>query len=426
MYAMRATTLAVLSALALAAVPGCKGSSSDDGTVTVTGRVVDLGREPLANVVVHVLGHPPVATAADGRFAVSGVRPPYDVVALGTDGGATRVVVYEGLTTAAPVVGLGVEGAQRSAPFGASVAPYTPVGGAQAVGAVVSPSPSGHGTSIAADGTFSSAFDFHWSGPAATTASMVGLQLTTGTDGLPTAYLGCWSLEGIALTDGVASSGHTLASRTVGSRATTLTVGSLPTGLSLVRAAPSLRLSEAAAISLPFVSAPGTDIPYLAPTVDGATFQVAVHARNADFDEVVKVVDLAPGQDTATVAMPAGIAVAAPAAGAELTTATEFAWTSDPGGVYELRVAELNASGIEVLVVTSRERVTLAALGAVGVPLPAGADLFWNVSLLPAATVDQAASAAAMASYERIAAGHLPTPSGVTYARTNTRHNPTP
>jgi hypothetical protein len=82
------------------------GSDADadaaDAPITITGRVVGVDGEALANVGVSIAGKPIVQTGADGSFTVAGIKAPYDLTLVGSVGTIKVVHTFIGLSTATP------------------------------------------------------------------------------------------------------------------------------------------------------------------------------------------------------------------------------------------------------------------------------------------------------------------------------------
>ncbi len=71
--------------------------------VTISGKVVDLGRQPVSAVAVHIDGVD-TATDGEGRFEITGVAPPYNVVVRRY--GPDEIHIYKGLTRVDPILQL--------------------------------------------------------------------------------------------------------------------------------------------------------------------------------------------------------------------------------------------------------------------------------------------------------------------------------
>jgi len=143
--------------------------------------------------------------------------------------------------------------------------------------------------------------------------------------------------------------------------------------------------------------------------VPGSTFQLALVADGAAGDRVVTVVEFPPGAAARDVAIPRGVTVTAPAAGAPLTGSTVFAWTTDPGLAAVLQLLPAGPGPVIRVVGTGRG-VTLGRLADAGLTLPAATTYGWSVETLAAATVDEAATTGALAASLRLSGLRPPYP----------------
>lgn len=416
MNARLAAPLALLTLLA-----GCPSDPEGDSTLTVNGTVVTLEGEAIAGARVRIPGHAEQVTDAAGGFSISGVTVPYDVVAVSTQDDWTFAAVYVGLSGSAPVVAIDPQGTRRGSDASGTLADFTAPTGA--VTTAIACSAEVHGYTLTPNGTgaFSTVFPIDWQGPAETVASFYALQFTPDADGLPQAYGAFWGLGGVTLTDGGTATGLSLPRGLVAATEVTATVTGLPSGYTLTWALPAVALSPDCGMLLPFLTDLSSPFGYVAPSIDGATFQVAVEARNGAQDAVYAVAALAAGASSLDVALPPGIAISSPGIADTLSPSTPFAWTSGSTGVHVLDLYS-GTDPIKVRVVTAATSATLGRIADAGVWLDAGVDYAWTLSTTPFATADEAATLEAL----RLLAGMrgLNAPLPVTaWAETNSRHN---
>jgi len=100
-----------IAAVAVWVLGACGGGSDHNpnatptpttSTITVSGRVVNNWKNPIAAMPVVVSGKPPLVTDGNGRFSVSDVTPPYDVSVVHI--GSKTATIYKGLTRTDPVL----------------------------------------------------------------------------------------------------------------------------------------------------------------------------------------------------------------------------------------------------------------------------------------------------------------------------------
>jgi hypothetical protein len=202
---MRPVSFRPLFALAAAALLACSettGPSPD--TFTVNGVVVYETLQPQARALVLIKGHKLVTADEEGRFSVSGVKRPYDlVVAMGSEPG---VLVYTGLTREDPLIIMPASQFIRL-PHGARIeggvsggTGYSEPEDHRTSVLFESPETSGVG-SVSGNRTYSILTE--WKGSSTTTGSIHALQWQFDpSTGLPAEYKGYGKSIGIVLSAG--------------------------------------------------------------------------------------------------------------------------------------------------------------------------------------------------------------------------------
>lgn len=416
---MNARTAAPLALLTLLA--GCPSDKEDGATVTVDGSVVTLEGEAIAGARVRIPGHDEQLTDAAGAFSISGVTPPYDVVAVATQDGWTYVAIYAGLGSTTPIVALEPQGTYRSADASGSLADFTAPTGAVTSAAACSPEVRGYTMNVNGAGAFSTVWPIGWQGPAQTTASFYALQFVPDGAALPETYGAVWGQGGVTLSDGGTASGLSLPRGLAADQTVTAAVSGLPSGYTLTYALPAVSFSPDCGIRLPELAAPASSFGYVAPAIDGATFQIAVEARNGAQDAVYAVAALGVGASTVDVTLPQGITISSPGIADTLSPSSPFAWVSGSTGVHVLDLYS-GTNPLKVRVVTAGSSATLARLADVGVSLAAGVDYAWSVRTTPFATADEAATLSALQRLAQMRSLAAPYPV-TAWAATNSRHN---
>src|ERR1700687_3482031 len=103
--------ISCIAAVALWMLTACGGGSDHNpnttpttaaSTITVSGRVVNYWKNPIAGAPVVVSGKPPLVTDGNGRFSVTDVTVPYNVSLVHI--GSKSANIYKGLTRADPVL----------------------------------------------------------------------------------------------------------------------------------------------------------------------------------------------------------------------------------------------------------------------------------------------------------------------------------
>ncbi len=208
---MKSVRLRPLLLLATALFLACSettGPSPD--TFTVNGVVVYETLQPQAWAPVLIPGHKLVTADAEGRFSVSGVKRPYDlVVAMGSEPG---VLVYSGLTREDPLIVMPASQFIRL-PYGARIeggvsggTGYSEPEDHRTSVLFESPETSGVG-SVSGNRTYS--ILTQWKGSSTTTGTIHALQWQFDpSTGLPAEYKGYGKSTGIDLPTGTSLAGQ--------------------------------------------------------------------------------------------------------------------------------------------------------------------------------------------------------------------------
>jgi hypothetical protein len=366
--------LRLLAAPALALLIGCGGGSGNPdgggGNTTVNGQVLDnfgIGRSG-ATVIV---GGKTTTTDATGRFTVSGIASPYDVVIIAPapDKAAT---IYTQLTRTDPKL-LDLD-ANSPATHSATV------NGALTGGDAL-PTPTGEvsavswGSPESSTGTYVTvnpySFSVDWSGPVTTTGTLRGLQWTIDSNGTVTGYRSHGTRTAVSLT-----ANNNVSSLDIG-------LGVLQTGNVSVTIVPpgthqvaqrdlTLNFSDGTYFPVSSDSLSDTAFSVPVPTGIGATATARATAFEGDAGTVsIAQVGLQAG-GSASLTLPSPAVVTAPADGATgVDTSTDLVWTPVAGGIHVLFLTGA-ANDPGYAIVSGGSRTRIPDLSAQGLGLPAG------------------------------------------------------
>lgn len=385
------------------AVAAASCSPAAPPTITVAGRVADLGFLPTAGIVVRAQGRTTV-TDGDGRFTLTGITRPYDLT-LAETGANAWVHVYEGLVSEAPRLD-----PQRTVSFGG----FSEAG---VIGVLAGgPLPADRRTLVCAEGRDAVAFgcdvvevgqdayalDARWLRPGPAVVRLHALRSVIGPDGLPTGYEGYGYVQP-TLNDGDAAN----APIALGPAPATVTAEvelDLPSGVAAAGAFVVARIDDRAAVrlagpvlatssfSLPVPDLGPAEVTALASAVTSTTNSFAWAQGPADAlaplavgiaPQMLLPADGAVGVDAATT-----FGVAAP----ENETIT-FVWKVS-GGPTLART-------------TRRTEVTVPDGTDLGVTVPGGAALQWNAWGHGPVTVEAAGAYMNMVALELLVVGGL-------------------
>ncbi|MGZ6028381.1 MAG: hypothetical protein ACXWK5_03090 [Myxococcaceae bacterium] len=347
------------------------------GGMDVTGRVVGPTGVALSGLTVGI-GTKSVVTGADGRFAIAGVVPPYDleVVLAGTPTLAGR---YEGLTRSDPTIvflWLFTTGEPNTATIAGTISGGDSVGTAGDFTAAIF-STADVRFDLTAIGVTSRNNPFTlpvaWFGPESITAAVHVLQWKSPRPGQPpTEYTGYGVHEGIALARGAAVEGADVALTAPGNAEIGGTVVP-PDGYTVLSKALAVELAGLTAIPLGHVDTADRDFTFAVPEGIPATTSVTAEAQLVGAGTTFRRVSgLAPRRMDVSVALPTPALPVAPADDArDVTAGSEFSWTPLQNGVH---FAVFNGGGGApgVYVVTAGTHTPMPEL-------PGGSTYHWYV-----------------------------------------------
>lgn len=348
-----------------------------DESLTVSGRVVDAYRQPLAGLAVR-LGAAVVTSDAEGRFTFSGVTAPYDVVVKRTTP-ALEAHVFRGLTRpdpTLPILNAAVPPARTASVSGFLSGGAGLPNAEDVVSAVIFSAPQGfNGTYVLpGEGPAYGPFEARWYGDVTETGVLHALQWEVDAQLLPRAFLG-YGTAPLEVADGMASVGDVaLAPASTGWISG---VVGLPTAsYAITRKVLWLNVGPYAGLFLARDSTPDTRFTYATPAV-GLPIGFEAAATFAGRSTVAYRAGLLP-TEVFDHRLPAPPALVAPAGGASgVTTATSFTWTPYERSVHLAAFA--SQAGADFYVYGSGTSATIPDLSSFGVPLARGATYGWFV-----------------------------------------------
>ncbi len=362
--------------VAIALLFGC--TPPGPATVDVDGQVVGFGGEGATGVVVQAQGRTTV-TDGEGRFALTGLTTPYDVVLSRTGGGMPWLHAYEGLTTAAPILDPRRSDAGLGATFEAEV------NGAIVGGAL----PAGRRTLICAEGLDAFAFgctgvepgedayafDVRWARPGPVQVRLHALRMiVAGAGAVPTGYEGYATFD-LTLTAGVPSTAPLALGAAPATTSVAIDVG-LPSGVPFATAFVSARVSAGMALPVATAFALTGPITMQVPDLPVGGVTLAASAASAGGTGIAWAQGAAA--DLPALVLPVAPQPLLPAEGAGgVGATTEFRAAVGTGDVVTHHWWV--AGGPRISLTTTRTEVTLPDLTASGIALPAGANLTWTL-----------------------------------------------
>jgi hypothetical protein len=364
-------------------------------TIDVTGRVVGPTGVALSGLTVGI-GTKTAITAADGRFSISGVVPPYDlnVVLAGTSVAAGR---YQGLTRPDPTIVflfLFSTGDANTATISGTVSGGDPIGTAGEFTAAIF-STSDVRFDLDAIGVTARNNPFTlpvvWFGAESITAAVHVLQWKSPGPGQPpTEYTGYGIHDGIPLARGasVEQTDVTLTRPLTASIAGTVLA---PEGYAVSSKALAIELAGLTAVPVGHADTSATDFTFAVPQGIPATASVTAEAQLLGAGTTLaRISGIAPGQAGLSIALPSPSLPSSPEDGAGgVTAATTFSWTPLEHGVH---VVVFNGEGNvpAVYIVTSATSVPLP-------DFPSGSTCHWFVATFgPLDSVDAFAGRASL------------------------------
>lgn len=347
-----------------------------DASLTVTGRVVDLFRQPLAGLDVY-LGAAAGVSDSDGRFTFTGVSVPYDLVVKRTS--PLEAHVFRGLTRPDPVLPL--IGPAPAAPRVAAVSGTLSGGsgfplGQNVVTALFFSAPQGFGGLylFPGQGPTYGPFSASWYGAASKTGSLHGLQWSVDAQLLPAQFLAYGSAP-LAVTEGVAATGQDLALQAAATGYLSGTV-TVPGGFTLASKTLWLNAGPLTGVFLGTDSSSGGTFTYATPDVGLPVGFQATATRGGKSTTSYRA-GLLPSEVIA-IALPAPPLQQTPIIGATgVNTATSFTWLAFPASIHAVFVVP--ASGPTFAIYLAGTSTTVPDLSAIGLPLAKGVPATWWV-----------------------------------------------
>jgi len=404
-------TVGTLALAGLGLLLACGSDSPGTGPngITINGVVRDPVGEPINDAVVLVPGKSPVTTAADGRFSIPDITPPYDIEVFVRS--ENTVEIYKGLNRSDPILDWWVSdaGPTQTATISGTVPPANPVTTVFFVG--VGPTVVGGGNADPTTGRYT--FTVSWHGSTTSHAGVLYLLrwqpqpvLHVGT--VPASYNG-YASKPLTITAGGTFAGNDFAASEVTDppeQSITVSVlvpaGSPPQGFTLNSQALDLEFGEGH-VEWTQVSKP-SEIPfgiipnpftYTVPAIAGVVFGVYADAYQSDHGWTHFFKGDIPGNSTGvivTLEEPSHLLAPADSATA-IDATTLFSWSQGGGaGVNIFQVIPDDAAKPSLYMLTSATDATLPDLAGTGIRWPAGASYHWFVERdFPLASVDEAA-----------------------------------
>lgn len=347
-----------------------------DTSLTVTGRVVDLFRQPLVGLEVH-LGGAAAVSDAGGRFTFTGVSAPYDLVVKRTS--PLEAHVFRGLNRPDPVLPL--IGLTPAAPRVAAVSGTLAGGsgfplGQNVVTALFFTASQGFGGLylFPGQGPTYGPFSATWYGAASETGTLHGLQWSVDAQLLPAQFLAYGSAP-LAPTEGVAATGQDLTLQAAATGYLSGTVA-VPAGFTLASKTLWLNAGPFTGVFLGSDASPGAAFTYATPDVGLRVGFQATATRGGKSTTSYRA-GLLPSEVIALV-LPAPPLQQAPVIGATgVSTATPFTWIAFPASIHVVFVVP--ASGPAFAIYLAGTSTTIPDLSAMGLPLATGATAIWSV-----------------------------------------------
>jgi hypothetical protein len=307
--------------------------------IDVTGRVVGPTGVALSGLTVNI-GAKTAVTAADGRFSISGVVPPYDlnVVLAGTSASGR----YEGLTRPDPTIVflfLFSTGEANTATISGTISGGDPVGTAGEFAAAIFTT-SDLRFDLDAVGVTARNNPFTlpvvWFGTESITAAVHVLQWKSpGSGQPPSEYTGYGVHDGIPLSRGASVEG---ADVTLTAPGTASIAGSVvpPLGYTVISKALAVELAGLTAVPLGHVDTGETDFSFAVPEGIRARASVTAEAQLVGAGTTTaRVSGIPPGRADVSVALPSPALPSSPEDRITgVTAATTFSWTPLEHGVH--------------------------------------------------------------------------------------------
>ena len=362
-------------------------------TITVSGRVVNNWKNPIAAMPVVVSGKPPLVTDGNGRFSVSDVTPPYDVSVVHI--GSKTATIYKGLTRTDPVlVGTSDAVTAQTANLSGSMSGVSlPQPALHNTLVVVMAPDSGYGSNFASAAGAYAFPSFRWYGSPNTTGAIYALQVRYSATGAPAEYKAYGKRENVALANGGTFAGQNVRLNPIPNGNVSGSV-SMAAGYTLTGKGIFLQLSPDYSMALETDYTSALTFSYVTPNIGPPALTLYASARKAGGVGATVYRRGVPAT-AAGIAMniPAGPELSLPADGANgVATTTQFNWSAFAGGVHAAEFYSDAPNKPTYIIYTAGISTTIPDLSAVGLGLPSSTPYKWAVlGLAPINNVDQLA-----------------------------------
>ena len=362
-------------------------------TITVSGRVVNNWKKPIAGTPVVVLGKPPLVTDGNGRFSVSDITPPYDVSLVHI--GSKTATIYKGLTRTDPVlVGISDAVTAQTANLSGSMSGVSlPQPALHNTLVVVMAPDSGYGSNFASAAGAYAFPSFRWLGSPNTIGAIHALQVRYSATGAPVEYKAYGKRENVALANGGTFAGQNVRLNPIPNGNVSGTV-SMAAGYTLTGKGIFLQLSPDYSMALETDYTSALTFSYVTPNIGPPALTLYASARKAGGVGATVYRGGVPAT-AAGIAMniPAGPELSLPADGANgVATTTQFNWSAFAGGVHAAEFYSDAPNKPTYIIYTAGTSTTIPDLSAVGLGLPSSTPYKWVVlGLAPINNVDQLA-----------------------------------
>ncbi len=388
-------------------------------TSTISGKVLDLNGQPVANAPVVVLGQDPASnrltttaivqtTNSNGEFTLTGVKKPYDLAIIESTGGpgGNTSTIYMGLTKDDPTLfsvkiptttpnSARFTGSSGNKPAPQADFRHKGVYGSPEASAVFStsftPNNSGNYNNINVD----------WFGPTATTGTMHVLQWKKQpTSSLPLSFTG-YGKRTTVLTDQGTVSNQDITLTNLGSNNAGGSI-SVPTGYSVTNKGMAVKFDADNTMTFAFESGNNTNFNYVTPQVNGATLNLLAVAEHPDGRASIRTLTgIALDDINVNLDLPDAPQLALPVNNAtNVGYNTEFNWApyEFTESVHLVRLESVIGNTFNII--TKDSNLKIPDLSAQGLAInpsigPAGTPIPHNYSVLgigPASSVNDAAT----------------------------------
>ena len=360
-------------------------------TITVEGQVLGYAVAPAGGIVVQTQGRTTVTDGA-GRFTLTGVRTPYDLV-LAAASGAQWIHVFEGLTSAEPRLdpwrAVGVGFSPATAPVSGTVLGGPLPAGRRVVLCLEADDVVVIGCTAVEPGGGAYSMDANWLAVGAVEARLRALRVVVDGNGLPTAYEGHVVVD-VTLVPGVPLVQDLLLGPAPGVVPATVDI-EVPAGTLASIAFISVRTSDRSMLRIAGPVTVAGPLSWPAPALGDGELTVLYGAQsppNSAFGWAQ-----GPADGLAPIRVGVAPQMLQPLAGATgVDGSTTFRVAAPAGEVITYRWTVVG--GPRLARTTTRTEVTMPDPADAGFVVPAGADAWWNAIGHGTTTVEAAAALA--------------------------------